>query len=67
MYTDDPDIETCDFRLTTIYNTTNITTNETSTNATSNATSNATKAGNTTSANKTAILPAKGNFTKVAW
>lgn len=64
MYTEDPDIETCDFRLTTIQNTTNITTNDTTS---TNATSNATKASNATSANKTTTLPARGNFTKVAW
>jgi hypothetical protein len=59
MYTDDPDIETCDFRLTTIYNTTNITTN-----ATTNSSTNATAKTNTTAK---VTFPARGNFTKVPW
>jgi hypothetical protein len=55
MYTDDADIETCDLRLTTVENATK-----------SNAT-NATTAVNTTNATKAVTLPARENFTKVAW
>ena len=55
MYTDDADIETCDLRLTTVENATK-----------SNAT-NATTAANATNATKAVTLPARENFTKVAW
>ena len=55
MYTDDADIETCDLRLTTVENATK-----------SNAT-NATTTANTTNATKAVTLPARENFTKVAW
>jgi hypothetical protein len=55
MYTEDPDIETCDFRLTSIQNST-IANSTTKTNTT-----------NTTSANKNLTLPARENFTKIAW
>jgi hypothetical protein len=53
MYTEDADIETCDFRLTSIENATK-----------SNAT-NTTTAANSTA--KVTSLPAKENFTKIAW
>jgi hypothetical protein len=49
MYTEDADIETCDFRLTTIENATN------------------TPATNTSNSTVKPVLPARENFTKVAW
>lgn len=60
MYTDDPDIETCDFRLTTVSNATNSTNATKSSNGTvNNSINNAT--------NAKVILPARENFTKVQW
>ena len=55
MYTDEADIETCNLRLTTVENATK-----------SNAT-NVTTAANNTNATKALTLPARENFTKVAW
>jgi hypothetical protein len=55
MYTEDADIETCDFRLTTVEN-------ATKPNTTTPSTGNATNPTRTP-----VILPARENFTKVAW
>jgi hypothetical protein len=56
LYTDDADIETCDLRLTTVENATKPNTTTPTT-------------GNTTNATRPApvSLPARENFTKVAW
>jgi hypothetical protein len=53
MYTEDSDIETCDFRLTSIENATK----SNSTNATTTTTNSSAKV----------TLPARENFTKIAW
>ncbi len=50
MWTDDPDIETCDFRLTSIDR------NATISNATTNSTTNTTVKTNTTTTNKTTVV-----------
>jgi len=62
MYTEDPDIETCDFRLTTVDNSTN-STNSTNSSSSSNTTSTVRPGNTTNSTNAT-----RGeNFTKVQW
>lgn len=57
MYSDDADIETCDLRLTTVEN-------ATKPNATTPSSGTST---NQTRTNATVVLPARENFTKVAW
>lgn len=65
MFTEDPDIETCDFRLTSFDNTTaNVTSNGTANNGTTlAATANKTNSTNTT----VSVKPLRENFTKAKW
>lgn len=65
MFTEDPDIETCDFRLTSFDNTTaNVTSNGTANNGTTlAATANKTNSTNTT----VSVKPLRENFTKAQW